>query len=168
MFKQKQYFGAWSKKRLSSVFLIVIMLFLPQFAFANIFASSTIPDAFLCPSSGASAFLLFANRDGTDYVYYSANLGARLQFNSDGSYDSNALVDATCRVSMTSNISGGRAFFAFATSSVDGSSSGGGTTVTNSTTTISASNPSQDVFNGIMLFFLSMVFIVWYFRGKAI
>jgi len=29
-------------------------------------------------------------------------------------------------------------------------------------------NPSQNLFNGIILFFVAMVFVVWYFRGRLI
>jgi len=41
------------------------------------------------------------------------------------------------------------------------SSSSSGTT----TATI-FSNPEQNLFNGLMLFFIGMFFIVWFFRGK--
>lgn len=40
-------------------------------------------------------------------------------------------------------------------------------TTTTATSTL-VSDPNRDLFNGILLFFIPMFFIVWYFRGKVV
>lgn len=161
-------------------FTILVLLFVPSIAFAGIFASSTIPDGFLCPTSaGPEAFVIFNDIQGGDYIYWSADAANRLQFNSNGSFDSDLNLSAVCNVSMTTLIQNGRAYFGYWTSTTTPSGGGAGTTtITNSTTTLNiigvnatsslTDNPAQNLFNGLVLFFIGMVFIVWFFRGNLI
>lgn len=179
MFKQKQFLAVVEKKRLSSVVLIVIMLFLPQVAFGITIREYGGPygDTFnnpytagmSCPSGFTSIQIVFIEDNRVWECYKSTSVTS-----SDFSYSLDDLADVTISSVIQGEVlmKGSGNWVNFATSS--GGTSFSTTTVNNnfyavSTTTddtVLVNNPTFDMFSLLILFILMMFFVVWWFKKR--
>lgn len=191
MYKQKQYLAVVVKKRLSSVFLVVIMLFLPQFAFGAVTSQGFIFDSGNMSRGATTTATTTVTGQAIHIVAtWAASNCQNGQVNPEDSKGNtwtavksegilNGHTDKCTQSwwSALSSVGTNHTFSVNRTTTTDvmsilalfnNADEAATSSEETSTTTVTTIDESQVYFNGVVLFFMSMVFVVWYFRGRII
>lgn len=130
--------------------------------------NANFPDLMFCHDTGyGTSTLILAEVPFTsgNYVYVStANQDNTITFSSVGAYVSASAFWSSPNCTGMSTTTLGSKGFMFNFSSTTSSSSSTTSTTTSTTTVSIVNNPNQDVFNGIMVFLISLFGILWVFR----
>lgn len=172
----------YTKIDLLGLFILTVSFFVLFFGtvYAG-FSSPTFPDVIVCSDNSATTTLYISEAPPvtlTTVVDYYNGAGDMVRYlKATGGYLSSAGTVPTMTGCTSGNVSSvvsvGKSFdFVL--------SSGGGGSVSTSTilsilqsntglssTTAAVSNPNQDYFNGLLLFFGMVFFVVWFFRGAS-
>lgn len=176
MYKQKQHIWPFGNSTARAFFgsLAVIMFLLPNFVFAAPFQDFgtvfgvpfVVGTTYQNPSSDRNMYVIISGSSSSGPNIFMRVGSSTPLASTNRDYTSICLAGAgvTCTIWAVVPPSN---YFQFTGA---GTPSAGEVDVyiDDSTLSVSVDNDDQNVFNGILLFFLSMVFIVWYFRGRLI